>query len=143
MFLVIVSALFLLSPAAAQVNDPIKDLEQISAENMAQSHIVKRNFLFSTEKNVILKYNPLTLTFGSLLFVYQNHISQQLSATCLYHPSCSAFGKDALEHYGLFKGTALAADRITRCNRISAHDIHPLTIDEQKHRGMDPVDLYK
>ncbi|MCD4666048.1 MAG: membrane protein insertion efficiency factor YidD [Bacteroidales bacterium] len=119
------------------------DLDQISNNNAHISHISKRDFLFSKSNSLIVKYNPLTLVFGSLLFTYQNLISQQLSASCLYRPSCSAFAKEAVEQFGFFKGSLLAADRITRCNQISAHDIHPLKINEQTRRADDPIELYK
>ena len=48
--------------------------------------------------------------------------------TCKYHPSCSQYAIDALQEFGLFKGSALAAWRVLRCNPWSrggvdyAHD---------------------
>ena len=47
---------------------------------------------------------------------------------CKYHPSCSQYAIDAYREFGLFKGTALAAWRLLRCNPWSrggvdyAHD---------------------
>ncbi|MDZ7776053.1 MAG: membrane protein insertion efficiency factor YidD [Bacteroidales bacterium] len=72
-----------------------------------------------------MKYNPVAVSLGGLLYLYQSILSQQISAECLFHPSCSQFGKNAIREFGLLKGVALTADRITRCNRIAAHDIHP------------------
>ena len=103
----------------------------------------RRSYMFQHERSFVKKYNPIRLTAGGLLYFYQNTLSQQFSASCLYQPSCSDFSKQAIQQYGLFKGNFLSADRITRCNRISAHDIHPLTIDENHQWSADPVENYK
>jgi putative membrane protein insertion efficiency factor len=36
--------------------------------------------------------------------------------TCKYHPSCSQYALDALEEFGLLRGTILAGWRLLRCN---------------------------
>jgi len=38
------------------------------------------------------------------------------AGTCKYHPSCSQYAIDAFREHGLFKGAALAAWRVLRCN---------------------------
>jgi len=35
---------------------------------------------------------------------------------CRFHPTCSAYGRQAILRYGLPRGAALAAARIARCN---------------------------
>jgi putative component of membrane protein insertase Oxa1/YidC/SpoIIIJ protein YidD len=89
----------------------------------------KPKFLFVSEKKV-LKYNPVSLAFGSLLYFYQGVVSPQISAECPYEVSCSNFGKASLKRYGLIKGLSLTAFRMMRCNRIAGSDIHPLYINE-------------
>ncbi|MES2381655.1 MAG: membrane protein insertion efficiency factor YidD [Bacteroidota bacterium] len=64
-------------------------------------------------------YNPINLTFSGLMFFYQNIISSQINASCLYSPSCSEYAKDCIKKYGLIKGMFLAADRVQKCNRIT------------------------
>lgn len=35
---------------------------------------------------------------------------------CRFHPTCSAYGREAIRRHGLPKGAFLAASRILRCN---------------------------
>ncbi|MFH1854876.1 MAG: membrane protein insertion efficiency factor YidD [bacterium] len=35
---------------------------------------------------------------------------------CRFHPSCSEYGKQAIDKYGVFRGSWLAVWRIMRCN---------------------------
>lgn len=50
---------------------------------------------------------------------YQKKISRLKGApTCRYYPTCSSYAIEAIEGYGAFFGTMLAAGRILRCNRL-------------------------
>ncbi len=90
----------------------------------------KPGFLFISKKKWI-RYNPVNLAFGGLLFVYQSVISSQIAADCPYEISCSNFSKQSILEYGLIKGLALSADRLTRCTKLAAKDLHPLRINEK------------
>jgi hypothetical protein len=35
---------------------------------------------------------------------------------CRYHPTCSQYTKEAIEHYGVFRGVGMGLWRILRCN---------------------------
>ncbi len=35
---------------------------------------------------------------------------------CRFTPTCSEYGKEAVEKYGVAKGAAMAAWRVARCN---------------------------
>jgi putative membrane protein insertion efficiency factor len=49
--------------------------------------------------------------------LYQLLVSPLLPAnTCKYHPSCSEYAALAIRVHGVFRGTALAAWRLARCN---------------------------
>ena len=136
--------LFMPSFSFGQEIDLKSDL--LLADSIAKDQIPvskKRDYIFKNEPKTFKNSNPASLLFGGLLFVYQNHFSQHLSASCLYHPSCSDFGKHAVQEFGLIKGTFLSLDRLSRCNRIAATDLNPADIDEEKHRFNDPVKLYK
>ncbi len=60
------------------------------------------------------------------LTLYQRAISPYLPSQCRYYPTCSQYSKEAIEKYGLGKGTWLTLRRLGRC--------HPLG-----GRGYDPV----
>ena len=64
-----------------------------------------------------------------LLFMvraYQVCISPLLPANCRFYPTCSAYFIQAVEKYGVFKGSFLGIKRILKCNPL-----HP--------GGYDPV----
>jgi putative membrane protein insertion efficiency factor len=48
---------------------------------------------------------------------YQRYISDLRYGHCRFTPSCSEYALQAVERYGYVGGTALAADRLIRCNR--------------------------
>lgn len=139
----LIIALFDNSETNAQTIEAVSDMEFYESKTRIKKHFQKRDYLFKKEESVLVKYNPLSLSLGGLMHLYQNTISQQLSATCIYQPTCSEFGKRSIKRYGMLKGVFLAADRITRCNKIAALDIHPLTFDEQTHKSKDPIKLYE
>lgn len=88
------------------------------------------------------KFNPITLFLGGSLKFYQNTISPQISANCLFEVSCSRFSQGAIQEFGVLKGIALTADRLARCNRISATTINPVRITEQG-KVIDDPKMYK
>jgi hypothetical protein len=55
-----------------------------------------------------------------LIDTYRDTLSPVIARTglvrCRFHPTCSAYGREAILRYGLPKGGALAAARILRCN---------------------------
>ena len=51
------------------------------------------------------------------------------STKCPYYPSCSAYGLEAVERYGAFKGGMMAAWRICRCNPLSKGGYDPVPDD--------------
>jgi uncharacterized protein len=57
---------------------------------------------------------------------YQRWISPAFPRRCKYHPTCSEYAVQAVQSYGILRGTVLAAWRILRCNPFS-------------HGGFDPV----
>lgn len=51
-----------------------------------------------------------------LIRFYQLAISPMLPASCRYYPTCSVYGYEAIEKYGILRGGWLAMRRVARCN---------------------------
>lgn len=56
------------------------------------------------------------LVLVTLIRVYRAVVSPWVRQQCKYHPSCSAYGLDAVRTYGAFRGGKLAVARVLRCN---------------------------
>lgn len=113
-------------------NQQLSDLELIEAKVIQLDSVPKRvkPTFGLIGKSAFSRYNPVSLLLSSSLFVYQGVMSQQIFSNCPYELSCSNFAKQALKEFGLFKGVALATDRLTRCNRLSSADFHPIRINK-------------
>lgn len=61
-----------------------------------------------------------------LILCYQKGISPLLPRSCRFEPSCSQYASEAIEKFGVPKGTLKAALRLLKC-----HPFHP--------GGFDPV----
>lgn len=53
-----------------------------------------------------------------MFLAYQGLFSSRIR-TCRYQPTCSKFALDAVEKYGLLKGSYLAIKRILSCHPFS------------------------
>lgn len=58
--------------------------------------------------------------------VYQRVISPLLPAACIYTPTCSQYAVEAIERYGVGKGSLLAIRRIIRCNPFHGGGYDPV-----------------
>lgn len=69
---------------------------------------------------------PVRSLLLGLIWVYRHTVSPMLPPTCRYHPSCSAYGFQALQVHGAAKGTALTAWRVLRCNPFTRGGLDPV-----------------
>lgn len=58
---------------------------------------------------------PSRLAIGAIRF-YQLSFAFFCPGCCRFAPSCSHYGMEAIDRYGLWRGLALALARIARCN---------------------------
>lgn len=103
----------------------------------------KASFMFLSSQSPVLKYNPVSLGFGALMYAYQTVLSRQISASCLYSPSCSNYSRHLISDYGLIRGIIFSSDRIMRCNRIALIDIPVSDFDEKDHKVHETTSIYK
>lgn len=61
-----------------------------------------------------------------LIRFYQKLISPLFPPSCRFTPTCSQYGYEAIQKYGIFKGGWMTVKRVSRC--------HPFTPG-----GYDPV----
>jgi putative membrane protein insertion efficiency factor len=126
------------------------DLSLIAAMNYDAERIL---YYAHSEKNnlapvqfhsnsFLVKINPVNLFFKGLMTVYQKAVSPQISASCMYQTTCSNFSKEAIHEFGLFKGIFLSADRLLRCNKVSAKEIPPMDMDIISGKAIDPLSKY-
>jgi putative membrane protein insertion efficiency factor len=54
----------------------------------------------------------------TLIRFYQAAMSAYTPRTCRFEPSCSRYGYEAIEKYGLLKGGWLTTKRICRCHPL-------------------------
>jgi len=136
--------LFLTLESFAQRIDLTADLLLVDSVTRQKVHEPgKRPYIFKNQPKTLRNCNPVSLIYGGTLYVYQNFISQHLSADCLYDPGCSDFSRQAVKEYGLIKGGLLSFDRLSRCNRIAATDLDPGMISKKTHRFGDSVKRYQ
>lgn len=65
----------------------------------------------------------------NLICWYQKYVSSWLASKnihCKYYPTCSEYTKQAIQKYGVIKGSILGIWRILRCNPFSKGGYDPL-----------------
>lgn len=94
-----------------------EDIQLLQQHTYTNSQFKDREVVygFKQTKSKNLVYHVLS----SAMFVYQKGLSPVVSRSCAYSPSCSAYSKELIKQYGLFKGVICTTDRLMRCNRIA------------------------
>jgi len=68
---------------------------------------------------------------------YQLLVSPLLGPRCRFYPSCSGYALEALRAHGPFRGTWLAARRLSRCHPWNPGGLDPVPPDHRS--GADPI----
>jgi hypothetical protein len=61
-----------------------------------------------------------------LLKFYKKYISPALPKSCRFYPTCSEYAFDAINKYGVLKGSIKAIYRILRCNPFNKGGFDPV-----------------
>jgi putative membrane protein insertion efficiency factor len=61
-----------------------------------------------------------------VIVAYQRAVSPLLPPSCRFHPSCSAYGFQAIKVHGSAKGLALTIWRLLRCNPWNKGGVDPV-----------------
>lgn len=93
-------------------------------------------------KSFLVKYNPVSIVMGGLMYFYQACISPQLGSNCMFRPSCSNFSIALIKEYGIIKGACLSADRLMRCNRIASSDLSASDFNPETQKIHESVNIY-
>jgi putative membrane protein insertion efficiency factor len=80
--------------------------------------------------------NGFSLLAIGAIRLYQRHISSQDMPVCIFIPSCSEYGTQAIRSEGFILGSVMIADRLQRCNAM-AREYY--LIDPKTQRCIDPV----
>ena len=81
--------------------------------------------------------SPDQVIFSSMFYFYKKYISSQDASHCMFTPSCSEYGLDAIKKKGMIMGLIDGFDRLSRCNGLSRelYHKHPTV-----NRYYDPVE---
>ncbi|MDA0739277.1 MAG: membrane protein insertion efficiency factor YidD [Nitrospirae bacterium] len=64
-------------------------------------------------------------TIGIIAF-YQRWVSPLFGPTCRFEPSCSWYTREAIERYGVIRGTWLGVFRLCKCHPFHSGGIDPV-----------------
>jgi hypothetical protein len=64
----------------------------------------------------------------SLIALYRGVLSPLIGPRCRFYPSCSEYGAQALERFGLIKGLWLTLCRLGRCHPFHAGGFDPVPL---------------
>lgn len=73
-----------------------------------------------------VRRGPLITPALWLIRAYKVFLSPILPPSCKYHPTCAAYGYEAIARYGIFRGGGLTVWRILRCNPFSKGGVDPV-----------------
>jgi len=70
--------------------------------------------------------------------MYQRYISPLLGPRCRFHPTCSAYAREAIDRYGLRRGGWLSLRRLARCHPFAPGGYDPVPDHPAASRREEP-----
>ncbi|HBO83982.1 MAG: membrane protein insertion efficiency factor YidD [Deltaproteobacteria bacterium GWC2_42_11] len=61
-----------------------------------------------------------------IISFYQQYISPMKPPSCRFYPTCSHYAEQAVDKYGVFKGTSLSIKRILKCHPFHTGGYDPI-----------------
>ncbi len=74
----------------------------------------------------LLISNLFKLLIINLIKIYQRFVSPFFPSSCKFSPSCSKYGIEAINKYGVLKGSVITIKRILKCNPWSKGGYDPI-----------------
>lgn len=72
----------------------------------------------------------------AMIRFYQRSISPLFPPRCRFQPTCSQYGLEAIQIYGVFKGSWLLFIRISKCHPFHRGGFDPVPIKEDNQNEM-------
>jgi len=67
----------------------------------------------------------------AILRWYKRSVSPLLPPSCRYTPTCSEYAMEAIERYGIVRGTYLGTRRVLSCHPFSRGGYDPVPVDRR------------
>ena len=77
-------------------------------------------------------YSPLSKIATGLIRGYQILISPMLGQNCRFAPTCSSYAIEAINRFGVLKGSWLAGKRILKCHPLNAGGNDPVPTSKKE-----------
>ena len=78
------------------------------------------------------KLNVVKWASARILYLYQNTISEQIQADCMYEVSCSQYTKKMIEKKGLIVGVCLGFHQLNNCLPSAIYDYPDFMINKDE-----------
>jgi len=70
---------------------------------------------------------------STALRIYKRFLSPLLPRACRFEPTCSVYAREAIERFGLLRGTGLAIQRLARCHPFHRGGLDPVPEPRRNH----------